>query len=125
MRKFFFVLAMAAGLPLVGCTKSVQKAETDVQRAHDQAVTNIERKQQDLEDTKRDAADRIARKEERALDDAVRADARRHETTTDANRTAPPIDQTAPAPAPTDRRAKVDIHVNPGPGVDVNVNRNP
>jgi len=32
MKKFFFVLALAAGLPLVGCTKSVQKAERDVQR---------------------------------------------------------------------------------------------
>src|SRR5689334_9354612 len=124
MKKFFFVLTLAAGLPLVGCTKSVQKAESDVQRAHDRAVTNIERKQQDLDDTKRDAADRIARKEERleetkrteidrikkeerSLDEAVRADARRHETT-DANRTAPPVDQTVPAPAPTDRRTKVD-----------------
>src|SRR5947199_9091311 len=115
MKKFFFVLALAAGLPLAGCTKSVEKAERDVQRAHDQAVTNIERKQQDLEETKRDAADRIARKEERlqdtarqetnrikkeerALDDAVRADARRHETTTE---TTPRTETNAPDVTPT------------------------
>jgi len=115
MKKFFFVLALAAGLPLMtACTKSVQKAERDVQRAHDQAVHNIERKQEELEDTKRDATDRIARKEarveetarqetervrkeERALEDAVRADARRHETTTETRKT----ETTAPDVTPT------------------------
>jgi hypothetical protein len=59
-----------AGLGLVGCTKSVERAERDVQRAHDQAVRNIERKQEELQDTKRDADDRVAQRERRLEDTA-------------------------------------------------------
>jgi hypothetical protein len=97
MKKLFLTITLVAGLPLLGaCTKSVNQAQHDVQRAHDRAVQNIEQKQQELNDTKRDAVDRIAqkerrledtarqetdniRKEERALDDAVRTDVRREE----------------------------------------------
>jgi hypothetical protein len=154
MRKFFYLLALTAGLPLMtACTKSVERAERDVQRAHDQAVQNIERRKEELDDTKRDAQDRIARKEhrlqetaqqeterikkeERALDDAVRADARRHEN--NDSTIAPPVDRSATPPVdrsplpPTDRptsttgdrRTKVDVNVNPGPAGGVNVDVN-
>src|SRR4029078_10646736 len=104
------------GLGLVGCAKSVERAERDVQRTHEQAVQNIERRQEELRDEKRNASERIAqrerrledtarqetdkiRKEERELNDAVRAENRREETRRDDARRPETIpDTTAPLP---------------------------
>jgi|SRR4029079_1649546 len=135
MRKIVYVLTIAASLPLVGaCTKSVDRAQHDVQRAHDRAAQDVREKQADLEATKRDAADRIARqerrvedaarrgndevrKEQRDLEDAQRAEGRRNEIDT----TPRASDRTGT----TEPATHVDINVNRGPGVKVDVNRNP
>jgi len=94
---------------------------------------DVQQKQHDLEDTKRDAAARIAQKErrvqdaaregnekviqeERQLEDAVRADVRRNET-----------NDTTVTPAPAERPTRVDVNINrePGSGVKVDVHKNP
>jgi TolA-binding protein len=107
MKKFLWVLAVAAGLPLVAaCTKSVDRAQRDVQRARQEAVQDVRKEQHDLKETERDAAERIARqeqrvedaarkgneeiiKEQRELEDAKRAEARREAG--DVPPIAPPI----------------------------------
>src|SRR5207302_9250979 len=115
------------------CTKSVDRARQDVQRAREQAAQEVQQKQHELEDTKRDAAARIAQKErrvqdaareanekiikeERQLDDAVKADARRKETS-----------DTTATPAPAEPNTRVDVNINrePGSGVKVDVHKNP
>jgi hypothetical protein len=132
MRKFLFLLAVAVSVPLAGaCTKSVERAQRDVQRAHNQAAQDIRDKQADLDATKRDAADRIA-KQERRVEDAAREanekitkeqreleDAKREKARRENDSSA--IDRTSTTEPPT----RVDINVNRGPGVQVDVNRNP
>ena len=110
MRKLMCLLIVVAGIPLLGCTQSVDRAQQDVRTAHDNAVQNVREEQKDLEDVKRDASERIARQERRVEDaaregtkdvieeqrdveDAKRAEAQRLRNTT------PPRD-TTPAPIP-------------------------
>jgi hypothetical protein len=132
MRKFICACAVVAALPwLNGCTKSVDRAQRDVQTAHDRAVDKVQKEQADLQDTKRDAAERIARqerrvedaarqgnkevtKEQRELEDAQRAEVKRD---------IPERSVTIPA----DRPAHVDVDVNRTPDgrVKIDVNRNP
>src|SRR5262245_11464804 len=105
------------GLGFLGCTKSVERAQRDVQRTHDQAVRNIDKKQGELRDEKRDAEERIAqkerrlqdttreetdkvRKEQRQLDDAVRAENRREDARRDEARRSETTPDTTAAPLP-------------------------
>ena len=132
MRKFLFLCTLAASLPFAGaCTKSVERAQHDVQRAHEKAAQDVRDKQTDLDETKRDAADRIA-KQERRVEDAAREgnekitkeqreleDAKRDEARRDSGTS--PKDGTSI----TEPKTSVDINVKPGPGVKVDVNRNP
>jgi hypothetical protein len=122
----------------VGCAKSVDRAQRDVQRARDEAAQDIHRKQMDLKETQQDASERVARqerrvedatrqgneniiKQQRELEDAQRAEAKRE---TDETATKPPItdrsaiDNNRPA-------AHVDVNVNRGPGGGVSVDVNP
>jgi len=139
MKRLLCVGLLAPAMPL-GCTKSVNQARHDVDRAHDQAVKNVDARQRELNDEKRRSEERIAQKErrvedaardgndkiikeERSLEDAQKAEARRHEPST----TTPEVDR-GPAPAvnqPTNRPADVDVNVGGGRGVRVDVNRNP
>jgi hypothetical protein len=95
MKKIICVLTLSAALPLVSaCTKSVEKAQRDVQRAHEQAVDRVtveQRKAEDarmaaeqkLSEAKRDVEEVARRenekviKEERALEDAKRVERER------------------------------------------------
>jgi len=145
MRKLLHLVVIAATVPFFGaCTKSVERAQRDVQRAHDRAAQDVERKQRDLEETKQDAADRIARqerrvedaarrgneeitKEQRDLNDAQRAEARHEINDVPRSNGVPPaaprIDDRS---ATTQPPARVDVNINRGPGgVKVDVNRNP
>jgi hypothetical protein len=98
MRRFLFSAAMIGCLPFVGaCAKSVENEARDVDRAHDQATQTVKQEQRELEDVKRDSADRIARRvedaarqareqvieEQRELDDAKREEVRREEARRD------------------------------------------
>jgi len=143
MKRMLYLVCIAAGACLMGaCAKSVERAQRDVQRAHDQAVKDVEQKQADLRHARVDANERVARqerrvedaaregnkniiKEERQLEDAKRAELKREETNdtntaitpTITNRSA--IDDNRPA-------GRVDVNVNRGAGgVSVDVNRTP
>jgi hypothetical protein len=136
-RLFYLVGITAAAVTFGACAKSVEKAQRDVDRAHDQAVRNVQEEQKDLRETQRDANERIAR-QERRVEDAAREgnekiiqekreleDAKRDEARRDNNTITP-----APIPDRTstdnDRPGRVDVNVNRGPGgVNVDVNRNP
>jgi cell division protein FtsL len=134
MKRFLFVIAVA-GLPLLGCAKSVERAQHDVQTTRQHAADKVRQEQRELQDTRQDAAERIAR-QERRVEDAAREgnkeitkeqrdleEARRAEVRRDANDLTPPInDRTAIRP---DSPARVDVNIQPGPGVKVDVNRNP
>jgi hypothetical protein len=147
MKLALYLVCIAASAFLFGaCTKSVERAQRDVQRAQDQAAQDVHNKQMDLKQTQQDASERVARqerrvddaareghenviKQQRELEDAQRAEARREtndtiHTDTTHNTTAPrAIDRPA-----TDTRpgAHVDVNINRGPGgVSVDVNRNP
>jgi hypothetical protein len=134
------VLAVAAsGVMLAGCTKNVDRAQRDVERARDQAAQEVREEQRDLEEVRRDAAARVARQERRVEDAARRGneqvieerreleDARREEARQDAARR----DASEPPPRldnpPPEGAARVDVNINRGPGgnVNVDVKRNP
>ena len=140
MKRTLYMICIAAGICYVGgCAKSVERAQRDVQRAHDEAVQDVQQKQADLRHTRQDANERVARqerrvedaarrgteniiKEERKLDDAERAELNRERN--DSTTVAPAIhDRSA---TETTRPTHVDVNVNRGPGgVTVDVNRTP
>ena len=141
MKRLFYLACFAASACLFGaCAKSVEKAQRDVENAHNQAVRNVQQEQKDLRETQRDANERIAR-QERRVEDAARQgnekiiqekreleDAKRDEVRRETNE--PVIDTTPRINDRTsidlDRPARVDVNVNRGPGgVSVDVNRNP
>lgn len=145
MKRIFCLLCLTAMTITFGaCAKSVEKAQRDVDRAHDQAVRNVQQEQKDLRETQRDANERIAR-QERRVEDAARQgnekiiqekreleDAKRDELRRDSNDTTIQPVPVTPAPitdrtsVDTNRPARVDVNVNRGPGgVSVDVNRNP
>jgi hypothetical protein len=144
MKRILYLACIAASTCLFGaCAKSVERAQRDVQRAHDQAVRDIHNKQEDLQQTRQDAGERVARqerrvedaarrgneniiKEERELEDARRAEARRETNDiNNSNTTTPRINDRSATD--TGRPAHVDVNVNRGPGggVSVDVNRTP
>jgi hypothetical protein len=146
MRRFLFAAATIGCLPLVAaCTQSVENAARDVDRAHDQAVRNVDEEQRDLEDVKQDSAERIARQErrvedakragqeqvveeQRELEDAKREEARREDARREDLRrddTITPIPPTPEERAAVDRPARLDVDVNRTPGGGVNVEVNP
>src|SRR4051812_20839357 len=141
MKRILYVACLAAGACLVGaCAKSVDRAQRDVQRAHNDAVQDVQNKQADLRQEKQDASERVARqerrvedaarqgteniiKQERELEDAQRAEARRENDNADRTTTPPINDRSA---TDSNRPARVDVNVNRGPGgVSVDVNRTP
>lgn len=142
MKRLLYLTCLAAGACLLGaCAKSVERAQRDVQRAHNNAVQDVQNKQADLRHEKQDASERVARqerrvedaarqgteniiKQERELEDAQRAEARREKNDNLNRTTTPPInDRSATDSA---RPAHVDVNVNRGPGgVSVDVNRTP
>src|SRR3982751_1037992 len=72
MKRLFGLLCITALTVTFGaCAKSVEKAQRDVDRAHNQAVRNVQQEQKDLQETQRDANDRVAR-QERRVEDAAR-----------------------------------------------------
>jgi hypothetical protein len=71
MRKYFYLLALGAVLPVAACTKSVEQAAHDVRDAHEQAVDNVRKEQKDVEDAARAAEEKIT-KEQRDVQDAAR-----------------------------------------------------
>ena len=135
MKRFLFSVVAIVSLPLVGaCTKSVDRAARDVDRAQQQAARDVREEQRELEDVKRDSSERIARQERRVEDAARRAneqvieeqreleEARRAEARQDDAITPVP-------PRPEDRsaadrpaRVEVDIDRTPRGGVNVEVN---
>ena len=142
MRQTLFTAAIAALLPLfAACTKSVERAERDVDRARMNAAENVRQEQRELQETRQDAAARVARQEQRVEDAARQGDeqvreeqqdlreARREERRERDNATridgrpVPPATQ----PLPPDGAARIDVDVNrtPGKGVNVNVDRTP
>jgi hypothetical protein len=142
MKRILHLACIAMSVCCVtACTKSVERAQRDVQRAHDQAVRDVQDKQQDLRQTKQDAGERVARqerrvedaarsgteniiKQERELQDAERAEARRETNDRIDTTITPPInDRSAIDNRPANR---VDVNVNRGAGgVSVDVNRTP
>lgn len=141
MKRIFSLACIAGAACLFGaCAKSVDKAQRDVQDAHNQAVRSVQQEQKDLRETQRDANERIARQERRVedaarqgnekiiqekreLEDAKRDEARRESNTTTIDPTPGINDRTT---IDTGRPARVDVNVNRGPGgVNVDVNRNP
>ncbi len=142
MRKLICLIAVVAGIPLFGCTQSVERAQRDVRVTQENAAQNVRKEQQELQDEKRDAAERIAR-QERRVEDAARQgtkdvieeqrdveDAKRAERQRELNNTTPRIDNTLPRitdptlATPNDRPGRVDVDVNRGNGVRVDVNPN-
>jgi hypothetical protein len=117
MRKLICLIAMVAGIPLFGCTQSVERAQRDVRVTQDRAVDNVREEQKELQDVKRDASERIAR-QERRVEDAARQgtkdiieeqrdveDAKRAEAQRNRDNTLPPRDLNdttpiTPAPIP-------------------------
>ena len=115
MRKLFVVIAVLAGLPWIGaCTKSVERAQRDVDRARQHASENVRQEQRELRDEQRDASERIARQERRVedaaregqrevtqekreLEDAQRAEIKREEA---RRPTTPTTPSDVPAPIP-------------------------
>jgi hypothetical protein len=108
MRRLICLIAVVAGIPLLGCTQSVERAQRDVRTAHENAAQNVREEQKDLEDVKRDASERIAR-QERRVEDAAREgtkdiieeqrdveDAKRAEAQRDRDNTLPPRDPLPP-----------------------------
>ena len=142
MKRMFYLSCLLAGAGLIGgCAKSVERAQRDVQEAHQAAVRDVQKEQADLRETQRDANERIARQERRVqdaarqgteniieekreLEDAQRAEARRDANdNNNFNSPSSPInDRTT-----TDTRpSRVDVNINRGPGgVSVDVDRNP
>jgi hypothetical protein len=128
MKRFLFVIMTAAGLPLLGCAKSVERAQRDVQQTRQQAADNVRQEQRELQDTRQDAAERVARQERRVEDAAregnkeITQEQRELEEARKAEARRDPNDLTPPA---NDRRPGIDVDVNAGPGVRVDVKRNP
>src|SRR6476620_12285334 len=72
MKRMFYLACLAASACFFSaCAKSVEKAQRDVEKAHDQAVKNVQQEQKDLRETQRDANERVAR-QERRVEDAAR-----------------------------------------------------
>jgi len=141
MKRMLYLACFAASLCFVGaCAKSVERAQRDVQRAHDQAVRDVENKQADLRHEQRDSNERVARqerrvedaarrgtdniiKQERELEDAQRAEGRREANDNTNHTTTPAINDRSGIET---NRSHVDVNVNRGPGgVSVDVNRTP
>jgi hypothetical protein len=115
MKKLFVLIVVAAGLPWVGaCTKSVDRAQRDVDRERREASQEVAREQRKLNDEQRAAEERVARqerrvqdevregqreitREQRELQDAQRAEIRRDDARRD---TTPDITPLTPAPLP-------------------------
>jgi hypothetical protein len=143
MKRMLYLACIAARACLCGaCTKSVERAQQDVQRARNQAAQDVQNKREDLRQTQQDAGERVARqerrvedaarrgnenviKQERELEDAQRAEARKDTIDSTATHSTPPI--TDRSGTTTNRPAHVDVNVNrvPGGGVTVDVNRTP
>ena len=127
MKRFLFVIMTAAGLPLLGCAKSVERAHKMCSKPASKRLTMFARSSANCRIPGRTPRSgllvssgawktRAKEGEQGHHAGAARAGGSTESRKRDANDLTPPDN---------DRRPGIDVDVNAGPGVRVDVKRNP